>query len=173
MLQIPTSLVANPQYYDYLHFLRLKDDGEILMMGGGGQVINIHIEGHYQIHQQKNSIQLNLTELAQYNPYSKEKLHDIDNLILKFQPEEGTFAIRQEVIWKIKNPDDYPYLLYKVRYRCDIDPINHVNQRPIRNLYQLTENKDFEDSQKIYYASADRQELSLADLKKLGIKPPS
>ena len=42
-------LSANPQFYDYLHRITLHDDGYCEFADGGGQRINLSIEGTYKI----------------------------------------------------------------------------------------------------------------------------
>lgn len=165
-LQIPAYLSANPHYYDYLHSLEFKAGGDIEICQGAGQLITTLVQGHYKIQDtsNKNVHSFTLYDMAEYDPYSDEKIADLNSYTIHLIQETGLFAFKQEVVWKIANPDEHPCLLYNVRY---LYSINAIDPDKIR------QNEHFSPSLDIYYANQDRQEVTLADLKQLGIDPLS
>lgn len=173
LLPLPSVLVANPHWYDYLHFLDVKPDGQLKMVDGGGQVINAKVRGQFSmIPLSDTQAEITFTQLANYNPYQKnnppEPLPDFKTTITK---EQGVFLFRQEVIWRIADPDDHPYLMYRTRYVFEVDPLACVADHQRGNLYHLTENKDFLNSVCIYYARHDQQELTFKQVKNLDFDP--
>jgi len=165
LISPPVYLSANPHYYDYLHVLELKADGEIEMLDGAGQFINTLIKGRYELDAQS----LRLFDLVEYDAYSKEKLLELPAVTHQPKKQAGQFAFQQELPFRIDNPDEQPCLLFHARYIFDFDPISGTDDST--NLYHVMENKDFGDSQKIFYADTDLEKLTLTELKKRGIDP--
>ena len=157
----PTRLSANPQFYDYLHCLDFESDGSIQMIDGGGQVINTKARGKYRISQADGtSFEVHFTELVETDPYEDDKIIDqLDDFSVSYKKQEGLFAFRQEVVWRIDDETKWPCLLYPSRYLFDVDPLEFGNPNQDHNLYFILENKDFRKSIHYYYARSDAQEL--------------
>jgi hypothetical protein len=81
--------------------------------------------------------------------------------------EESTFAIRQQVIWSITDEQDWPYLLYRVRYRFSSDPLERFRANRQGNLYFQIEAPD--PDTRLYYRAQDRQKRTARELAREGI----
>ena len=46
-----------------------------------------------------------------------------DPMSIQVIREDGLFVLRQQVIWKLEDEQDWPYLLFRVRYRFAVDPL--------------------------------------------------
>lgn len=163
-----TRLLANPHYYDYWHHLFFEPDGTVRMTDGGGQVINAKAHGKYRISQtnESSSFELHFSEMVQSNPYSDDKRR-LSDFSVKCEKQEGLFAFRREVVWRIQDEKKWPCLLYRSRYVFDVDPLEFGNVNQKSNLYFAFEQKDFRQSTLYYYALSDAQELPADELDQL------
>ncbi len=170
-LKLPTVLSANPHWYDYLHFLDINANGSLKMVDGGGQVVNATVKGRLTISPLTDTqAEISLTKLAEYHPYKKGKIRDLPDFTTKLTQEDGIFAFYEQMFGRPKNPDDRRCLLYRTRYVFEVDPLLCVEENQRGNLYNMTENRDFKNSVRFYYARDDMEELTLKALKKLGFE---
>lgn len=171
-LKLPTVLVANPHWYDYLHHIKIETDGSLEMVDGGGQVINAVVKGRLTISPITDTqAEFSITKLAEYHPYKKgEKIRNLPDFSTKLTREDGIFAFYEQMFGRPKNPDERPCLLYRTRYVFEVDPLLYVEENQRGNLYNMTENRDFKNSVRVYYARDDREEMTVKALKKLGFE---
>ncbi|MBZ0317321.1 MAG: hypothetical protein K8L91_12935 [Anaerolineae bacterium] len=172
LLKLPTVLVANPHWYDYLHHIKVETDGSLEMVDGGGQVINAVVKGRLTISPLTDTqAEFSVTKLAEYHPYKKgEKIRNLPDFSTKLTREDGIFAFKLEMFGRNISPDEQICFLYRTRYVFEVDPLLCVQENQRGNLYNMTENRDFVNSVCIYYSRHDRQEMSLRELKKLGFE---
>lgn len=168
LLMLPNVLVANPHWYDYLHHFKLDEDGSVEMVDGGGQVINAVVRGKVAISPLNDTeADISFSKLVEYNPYQKkEKIRDLPDFATTFTKEEGIYAFYEETFGRIDDPDKVPCLLYRVRYVFEADPLQCVAENQQGNLYNMTENRDFVNSVRVYYARDGAERLSLRELRK-------
>jgi hypothetical protein len=188
---------ANPHLYDYIHHLSFSPLGIVEIMDGAGQVLNALIKGRFSVQARDQSSVLvhfsDLVELKQKPPflaqprdpdYSSTDYSDIDWIenpdyqveepIRSLVPisviltrEEGIFPFMQQVVWKIHDKQEWPCLLYRVRYAFEIDPLEQVLSNRIDNLYYDMEAE--EPDTRYYYRQGDAQKLSAQELAQMGI----
>lgn len=171
LLKLPTVLVANPHWYDYLHHIKVETDGSLEMVDGGGQVINAAVRGHIKVFPLTDTqAETSFTDLIEFNPYTQEKIGDLPDFKTTLTKEDGIYAFYWEIFGRPKNPDDRRCLLYKTRYVFEVDPLLCVQENQRGNLYNMTENRDFKNSVRVYYARDDKEEMTLKALKKLGFE---
>ena len=91
----------------------------------------------------------------------------LESISIHVTREEGPFLLRRQVVWKISDPSDWPYLRYPERYRFDADPLASLARNRAGNLYYVSEapvtNED------VYYPTQSRQELTARQLAEQGI----
>ncbi|HEX8033543.1 MAG TPA: hypothetical protein VF510_06835 [Ktedonobacterales bacterium] len=184
---------ANPNLYDYLHTLQFNSTGTLEMLDGAGQVLNTLVRGRFNVEQLTSSaFQLNFHDLIELNPYYELKRrceldpdviaespegyipYDEDDILCRLDPfsvhvvrEEGLFVLRQQVIWRIKDEQEWPYLLYRSRYRFASDPLATHESNRRGNLYYMLEKP--QPDTRVYYRAADAQDLTARDLALAGI----
>lgn len=184
---------ANPQLYDYAHTLTFDPAGVVEMVDGAGQALNTLVRGKFTVEETGlSSFALAFTELVDIDPYYKHKrfhhleIHDYVKAISQDIPydeqdvrrrmapcripvtrEEGIFPLRQQVIWKIKDAQEWPYRLYRVRYHFATDPLATclANRKGIL-YYSL---KAPEPDTTIYYRNADEERFTAGELRQAGI----
>jgi hypothetical protein len=110
---------------------------------------------------------------VEYGPYTEKKLGDIESFTAKVIKEQGVFPFRQETVWRVDGEDEWPCLLYRIRYVFESDPIAFARDRRIRNLYYLLEEKEPVESTRIYFAWDDAQRLTAREMISLGISKGS
>lgn len=152
-------LEATPALYDYLHRLSFSPSGEVEMLDGAGQVLLARVKGRFSIQvQDQNAVLLHFSDLVEvkYKPQflvqttdQKPMASDYSNLTFVKNPayqneepirtlapaslwltrEEGMFPFAQQVMWNIRNEEEWPCLLYRVRYVFESDPLEPVRDR--------------------------------------------
>jgi hypothetical protein len=164
-------MLANPQYYDYLHFLDFHDNGSVELVDGAGQVINTVARGRYQTHDLAHSIaEVTFFELIEVDPYQEyRKVSTLPNFTVQVTKEEGVFPFVREVVWNIEDTATLPALLYRTRYVYVFDPLAFGRSNQLNNLYYLVEQKELVDSVRYYYPRDSGQELTVQDLLESGI----
>jgi hypothetical protein len=186
-------LVANPYLYDYVHTLEFHSAGIIEMVDGAGQRLNTLVHGRFSVEQvSPTAFLVSLTDLVEINPYyTLERFrgldlaayakavqgyvpyeeHDVrrrlDPFSVHVAQEEGLFSLRQHVIWKIRDAQEWPYLLYRVRYRFASDPLAPFLPNRQGNLYYQEETP--EPDTRVYYRVEDAQRLTARELAQRGI----
>ncbi len=186
---------ANPQLYDYIHSITFGADGGIEMVDGAGQVLNTLVRGQFSAEQvEPDSFLLHLTDLVEIDPYYKlrwlrqtqedtdarmkisfdEIPHEDRDVIRQVPPssimverEEGLFVLQCQVVWRIDDEQEWPYLLARIRYRFATDPLLLYEENRQRNLYYQLEPPEPDTS--VYYRMADIQRLTARELAEAGI----
>lgn len=191
-------LEANPSLYDYLHRLRFFPSGVVEMLDGAGQLINAHVKGRFAVQSRDEHAALiqffDLVELklkpsvlvqtTDHGPIAEDysnvtfvenpDSHIVEPIralapmsILMFR-EAGLFPFVQQVIWKIRDAQEHPCLLYSVRYVFETDPVEAVRDRRAgRPYYQGRTEPDLRS----YYCQDDAQHLTAHDLDQRDILP--
>src|SRR5439155_24982 len=78
-------IFANPDYYDYIHYLELGSDGDVKLTAGAGQLIHFSAQGKYKLDLSNGTLEL--SDLRQMNPYGKEALRNLPNRTNQFRTE--------------------------------------------------------------------------------------
>ncbi|MEM8861018.1 MAG: hypothetical protein AAGD96_22065 [Chloroflexota bacterium] len=178
--EFPFVLNANPNYYDYLGEINFLSSEKLELASGGGQVIHGKATGSFNLEiMNNNSAKLSIFNLIETDPYYElredkdpngPKIRDLPNLAFSITRETGTFAMKQEVVWRIEDEQKWPCLLYKTRYRFDKPPLAFAFENRSKGLYFTLENKDFDESEMVFYSNHDRQEVDLQTLISKGIE---
>jgi hypothetical protein len=184
---------ANPHLYDYLHALDFVPFGSVDMLDGAGQVLNTLVRGRFGVEELgPTAWVLHLTDLVELDPYYRLKrlrgrdtaavirsmhryvLHDehdvrrrLDPCRLQVAREEGLFVLRRQVVWQVRDEQEWPYMLYRSRYRFAADPLAalHVNRQG--NLYYHLEAPEGDTC--LYYQVEDAQQCTAGELRRAGI----
>jgi hypothetical protein len=167
----PNVYIANPHFYDYIHFIEFKADGSVEMVDGAGQALNTLAHGKYRIHKiDISTAEVEFYDVVEVNPYKRhEKRGDVENFRVKVVKEVGFFPFRRETVWQVNDEDAWPCLLYQSRYVFVFDPLEFGRSNQIGNLYYLLENKELVDSARYYYIRDEGQRLTAKELEALGI----
>lgn len=162
-------LSANPNFYDYLHYMALNEDGTFKMCDGGGQSINFAANGKWRIEYTHGDInnddsgesdggELYLTEIYQANVYGgEETTKRWDDIIVKFKIETGIYKLIDGRVWGLSSALDEHYLIYTKRYVFEFDPIAASpvsEEKRNQNLYFLVDRPD-ERGELVYYNHND------------------
>jgi hypothetical protein len=187
------TFVANPRLYDYIHKLVFEPSGAIKMVDGAGQVLNTLVRGRFSIETLGPAeFRVNFTDLVELNPYyTIDRLRGLDpdarfkvmqedvpyeDRDVRNRPapfsgcvtrEEGLFLFKRQVVWKILDEQDWPHLLYRVRYRFAFDPLEPYAANRQRNAYYRLEAP--EPDTRFYYRVADGQKLTAREVAEAGI----
>ncbi len=81
--------------------------------------------------------------------------------------EEGLFAFRRQVIWKVADEGEWPCLLYRVRYVFDVDPLASMTSNRDGNLYYIVEAQELDT--RYYYPRDAAERLTLRELEQMGL----
>lgn len=110
--------IANPNYYDYIKEMVLKD-GNIEMVYGECQSIRFEVVGKYEIKFIDNELGILITKDLK----EKDSDIEIDNFNINFKKEKGCFILKKEIPWNIDELDT-PYLIAYERVLFEKDPFN-------------------------------------------------
>lgn len=166
---LPSRLVANPDLYDYRHFLSFADYGTVSMVNGGGQVITSEVLGTFNLTLLSDSSCLvEFADLVSVNPYDTSQIYGpLDPFVVHVGREPGPFAFRAEVMWEIASDDEWPCLLFEQRYRFEPDPLNCVAHELVNNPYHLITGRG--ETAKVEYYYGPETRLRARELIELGI----
>lgn len=132
-------LAANPHFYDYLHDIRLAEDGTCEFNDGGGQRINYVLKGTYKKDDEKKLFIFNMS-LANHAYKDSDADNKKESKIVQFQVpfvlENGLFVLKQEVVWNEKE-ETWPYSIFTQRYVFKTDP--HALLQTDPNIQQTIE----------------------------------
>lgn len=146
-------LVANPDYYDYIHRIQLKDDGTMLLSDGAGQIINFKGKANYKIEYDsdgKSGI-LKMSNIILENPYSHKHIQiDRSEMDIKFTIEYDQYILTQGRIWPLSSVFDEDLLIYNRRYIFEIDPLKIGHKTRQQNIFNIMEDVK-ELSERTYY----------------------
>lgn len=185
--------VANPHLYDYLHALDFMPFGSVDMLDGAGQVLNTLVRGRFSVEELGPTLLVvHFTDLVELDPYYRLKrlrgrdvaavirsmhrylLHDEHDVRRRLDPchvqvarEDGLFLLRCQVVWNIKDDQEWPYLLYRIRYRFAADPLTACLANRQGNLYYVLEAP--EPDTRVYYRAEDAQRSTAGELRQAGI----
>ena len=114
------------------------------------------------------SFKIHFSDLVETDPYEYDRvIGQLDDFSVACHKEDGLFAFRQEVVWRINDETKWPWLLYRSRYVFNVDPLEFGNTNQEHNLYFNLENKDFKNSTLYSYARSDAQKLPADELDQL------
>lgn len=160
----PAQLVAKPYYYDYINMLTLSADDSVELVYGESQGVRDEVTGQFTLTRTGDDrARLTLTGLQRSEQYRYEDdSAELPDMSIQISHETGVFAFRQEVMWRIDDPDEHPCLLYRVRYRLTPDP-----------LLLPDSGTTGEADVALCYLPEDGQQLSVKTLREMGITPLS
>jgi hypothetical protein len=93
--------------------------------------------------------------------------HRLDPCHIEVTREDGLFLLRRQVVWQIKDDQEWPYVLYRVRYRFAADPLTALQANRQANLYYRLEAP--EGDTRLYYRAKDVEEYTAGELRQAGI----
>jgi hypothetical protein len=147
-------LVANPHFYDYIHKIILKPDGQCNFVDGGGQRINLNIFGTYVLSYETENHNAGSIEFKINNKNSK----------INFRIQEESIIMINEIVWN-SSFSNWPISIYNKRYIFDVDPFDELYQNREYNLYFMLEgDKETEDSLKCFYSKNECCQKKACDL---------
>jgi hypothetical protein len=153
-------LEANPQFYDYLHRIDLFEDGTCRFLDGGGQCIQLNIEGTYKIEyndDNNGSMEFNFDTEYQRDIFDK-------HFKVNFKIESDNFIMVDEIVWN-STTENYPFSIYTSRYVFDLDPFEGLYQNRQDNLYFILEGgKESKESIRYFYSYEKKKEKKMKDL---------
>lgn len=184
---------ANPHLYDYVHQLEFNPDSSIEMVDGAGQVLNTLVKARFALSSAANaSYVLHFFDVVEIDPYykvrrfrgldlaafAKATAHDLpydeEDVRQRMEPfriqvirEGGPFLLKSQVIWRINDELDWPYLLYRARYRFNKDPLARFPGTRPHNLYYQLESP--EPDTRVYYQLEDERRLTARELPEVGM----
>lgn len=192
------SFEANPHLYDYLHRLSFSPSGVVEMLDGAGQREHARVKGRFSVQQRdqcsalvqfSDLVELKLKPLFLVQAidqglvssgYSKltvvenpdyqneEAIRALAPFSVLVTREESLFPFVKEVIWKLRNEEERPCLLYRVRYVFESDPLEQVRNGRIGKLYYQRQGWKEPDT-RYYYGLDDGQKLTAQELTRMGI----
>ena len=152
-------LEANPEYYDYIHFIDFKKNNECVFIDGAGQSICLESKGYYKFH-------YNYPKNGGYIYFEIEN----KKFEVEFTIENKTFILMKEIIWNCEI-EDWPFLIFSQRFVFKSDPFEGLYKNRDTNLYFLLEkNRETKDNMRCFYNSNRMVEKSLNKLNKLELK---
>ncbi len=167
------------------------------MVDGAGQVVNTLVRGRF-FFEHNSAVEYNVrfTEVIEIDPYYKLKrfrgveldaylkategdvpleeqdiLRRLEAFSAYFTREAGPFLIRKQIIWNIRDAEEWPYLLFPERYRFEPDLLAAFAANQDRNLYYRVESPVMDAN--VYYRRQDAQELTAREVAERGIAPKS
>lgn len=184
---------ANPHLYSYVHTLDFKPAGAVEMVDGAGQTLFTLIQGRFSVERvSPTAFHLLLTDLAELNPYYKRERfrhldlaayvratagevpyeeHDVRSrpgpMRIQVLQEDGPFVLRQQIIWKLDDEEDWPYLEFRVRYRFAVDPLAAFVANRRGPFYESLTPP--EPDTRVYYRMVDAQKRTRRELTRAGI----
>lgn len=166
-------MAANPHFYDYVHVMLFQEDGFVKFVDGAGQCINTIARGRYKVSESPcDSAEVAFSCVVEVNPRrEEEEINHVPDFRVKLTRETGVFAFAEEVVWRIEDEQEHPYLLYTTRYVFDRDPLAFSRPKQMKNLYHLVEDKEMVESARCYYPVDGGQRLTLGQLREQGINP--
>lgn len=197
-LSLSGSFEANPYLYDYLHRLSFSPSGVVEMLDGAGQHENARVKGRFSVQQRDQSTALvqfsdlvelklkplflvqtidqnpvlsdysNLTFVENPDYQNEEPIRTLAPISVLVTREEGLFPFAQQVIGNIRNEEEWPCLLYRVRYVFEDDPLEQVRDRRAGRLYYQQKGWEEPDT-RYYYCWDDLQKLTARELTQMGI----
>lgn len=151
-------LEANPQYYDYIHFIDFKKNNECVFVDGAGQSICLDAKGYYKFHYNYVNGGLIYFEIG-------DKKFEVE-----FKIENKTFPLMKEIIWNCEI-EDWPFLIFSQRFVFKSDPFEGLYKNRDTNLYFLLEkNREDTNNMRYFYNSNKMIEKNLNKLNKVELK---
>lgn len=160
---------ANPEWYDYLHFLDFRDDGTVTFKDGAGQLLYSVVHGKYRLEREyANQADILFYDLTGVDPYTDQALfHTIDPFKAHVTFEQGVFPFQNEVAWHIRDADTWPCSLFVARYIFDRDPFSFISDDQSDSVYNPLEKKASINT--CYYPRNGREDMTVRELVARGI----
>lgn len=167
-------LIANPHLYDYIHDLRFGDNGTVELVDGAGQLLTTRARGTYTTHEEADTITITFTALVEVNPYAADRpLRTLADFTARCTREAGRFPFREQVPWRVPDPQAWPCLLFTERYVFERDPLDFAIEQQSANLYYAAEPAatlaHARPASRIYYPTSGRRERPLHNLVAMGV----
>lgn len=125
LLAAPCVLCANPHYYDYIHFIKLKEGGEVDMVAGGGQALHRQLLGRYELSfPGEDEAVIRFFDITDVNPYDNAVVRErYDEMTYRIHMETGPFAFPYDIPANIPE-EQWPWKIYAFRLVFDDDPLS-------------------------------------------------
>ena len=96
---LPRRLKANPQLYDYTHFIGFSEDGSVEMYDDAGQAIISSARGRFHVETiNESDAILHLSDLVEVDPYKQnERIRDLEPCQIQVTAEAGIFVFRRPI----------------------------------------------------------------------------
>lgn len=132
---------ANPQYYDYIHSVRLHEDGTCELLDGGGQCMNSHTRGTYT---REGSVVHFQIEGKKFDVSIVEE----SGLFVFLEGVPANFIMEEQV-----------FLIYRKRYIFDKDPFEE-QYKDRRSLYWFINGAESDkETRNIFYLKGETKEF--------------
>lgn len=177
ILRPPVRLDANPQFYDYIRSVSLREDGSVEMIAGAGQALRRRIVGKHRVtYSTSEEAEIHFFDLLDTDPYERRpETAKVDDMKLGVVLEVGPFALQCEVVWNVTE-DKRPWLLVQRRLRFSDDPLAAGQPELPKELLEHPETKAlFEgeaqrrEARRRYYRTSDGVELSQQEILGMGL----
>jgi hypothetical protein len=109
--------------------------------------------------------------IAQPVPYEERDIRSRpEDISLEVTREVGLFALREHIVWHLRDEQERPYVLWRERYRFSADPLASfsVNRSGIPYFELLKHEPDT----RLYYPMKAAQHLTARELSERGISLP-
>lgn len=123
--QTLTALSFYPSQYDYIEQLRLDpEEGALEFCRGGGQRLYYLLRGRYAWRRESEARwRLEIGALDVLDPYTEARRMELPPRSVGCRVERGPFAIRRDVVWRVKSMAAWPCSVYPLRLRFDEHPL--------------------------------------------------
>lgn len=172
-------LFANPQFYDYLHSINLDKNNKCELCDGAGQCVSSNFIGTFKLNNDLDNdgsidFTINTKNYAglfgvprKFNPNDESV-----SFTVNFTVDNGLFVFRDEIVWNLRDKNDWPISIFNRRYVFDTDPFLNIYNRENNLFFMLEGDKEDDSSLKYFYRPTDRvnkkfKELTPDELQKL------
>ena len=177
LLQSPCLLSSNPHFYDYIHFVDLREGGVVEMVAGGGQVLRRRIVGRFQVlSATASAAAISFFDLLDTDPYERSpETRKVEDRTIHVEVEAGPFVMPCEVVWNVTE-EEAPWLLFQDRLAFSEDPLALGQPGLPREVLEHPEMKEFfarvirsQESERRYWQSSAGTELTKREIDRLGL----
>jgi YD repeat-containing protein len=164
------NLLANPQYYDYFHYLKLDADGTACIDHGDGQAMKFEVSARYRLSwDDPNHFKIEFYDVIIGEMYRGDDDGHCPNFRLPCRVEHGAYGFRRDCPGRIEDESKWPCLLYTKRYHFDRDPL--ALGEPVGSFEGRPTGSDDENGiDWYYYDNDDRVFCNLDEIEELAAK---
>lgn len=160
-------LEANPQFYDYLHRISLYEDGSCRFADGGGQCVNLVIDGEFSLGYDNNEEDSGYVKFyfdTEYEEGCEDERKFNKQFKVNFKVQKENFIFVDEIVWN-STMENRDISIYNKRYVFDVDPFEGLYRNRESNLYFILEgDNETEDSLRYFYNYNDKVSKKVKDL---------